>query len=484
METDEPMPRTRRRRTTAASHDKRSSEDATTDEEGDGEQQSQQAVSQTSKRRKTKGAAVEAPQALGSSRRRKTVVLLDSDEDVRAQQEQEEARSAQEEGGKRARTKSPSPSPEPPNDGVVVLIDLPSDSDDNGSHQHNTSANEQPEEDVDDMPSTPARKTPATVATPAVVSPPPPARVPQAPLANRNHVAPTLYEKVAISLQDLVTAYATKRKARNYRDMHKVLRPRVIGKLGSGPIEFHYPCGLSFDPQGNLVVADQANHRIQVISHTGKHLRDVASHFDDDVYSVSSSVEGNIWATSSSNRVTLYNGSTGVVLRSFECTSPYGVAALNDGFVAVTCWDARRVELYDSKGKLRWSSPGGPGGFGGYVNGIALIPELDLLACTDYDNSRVQLLSVQTGEFVRQIGYVGAMNDPVCVAYDQVARVLVVGEDHGHNLSAWAIDSGNHVATWGNGSFGNFGAISIAVSHLDGSIVAGTDATNHALLVF
>ena len=51
----------------------------------------------------------------------------------------------------------------------------------------------------------------------------------------------------------------------------QVLRPdgshvRTIGgSQGSGPGQFNIPCGVAVDAAGNLVVADRGNHRVQVL---------------------------------------------------------------------------------------------------------------------------------------------------------------------------------------------------------------------------
>jgi DNA-binding beta-propeller fold protein YncE len=45
---------------------------------------------------------------------------------------------------------------------------------------------------------------------------------------------------------------------------------RVIGKAGTGPGEFRTPHALELDSQGRLVVADRHNHRIQVLTKSGK----------------------------------------------------------------------------------------------------------------------------------------------------------------------------------------------------------------------
>jgi DNA-binding beta-propeller fold protein YncE len=49
---------------------------------------------------------------------------------------------------------------------------------------------------------------------------------------------------------------------------------RIIGKTGTGPGEFRTPHALAFDSQGQLVVADRHNHRIQILTKMGKFIRE------------------------------------------------------------------------------------------------------------------------------------------------------------------------------------------------------------------
>lgn len=49
---------------------------------------------------------------------------------------------------------------------------------------------------------------------------------------------------------------------------------RVIGKTGTGPGEFRTPHALAFDSKGRLIVADRHNHRIQILTKTGKFIRE------------------------------------------------------------------------------------------------------------------------------------------------------------------------------------------------------------------
>jgi sugar lactone lactonase YvrE len=49
---------------------------------------------------------------------------------------------------------------------------------------------------------------------------------------------------------------------------------RTIGKTGTGPGEFRTPHALEFDSQGQLIVADRHNHRVQVLTKDGKFVRE------------------------------------------------------------------------------------------------------------------------------------------------------------------------------------------------------------------
>jgi sugar lactone lactonase YvrE len=49
---------------------------------------------------------------------------------------------------------------------------------------------------------------------------------------------------------------------------------RVIGKTGTGPGEFRTPHAIEFDSQGQIVVADRHNHRIQILTKDGKFVRE------------------------------------------------------------------------------------------------------------------------------------------------------------------------------------------------------------------
>jgi tripartite motif-containing protein 71 len=54
---------------------------------------------------------------------------------------------------------------------------------------------------------------------------------------------------------------------------------RTIGSKGAGAGQFTYPLGVALDGAGNIVVADHANHRVQVLRYSdGSHVRTIGSH--------------------------------------------------------------------------------------------------------------------------------------------------------------------------------------------------------------
>ena len=53
---------------------------------------------------------------------------------------------------------------------------------------------------------------------------------------------------------------------------------RTIGIHGTGAGEFNYPVGFAFDDAGHVIVADCANHRVQVLRYVdGTHVRTIGS---------------------------------------------------------------------------------------------------------------------------------------------------------------------------------------------------------------
>ncbi|BCM93081.1 serine/threonine-protein kinase PknD [Abditibacteriota bacterium] len=128
---------------------------------------------------------------------------------------------------------------------------------------------------------------------------------------------------------------------------------------GEGPRQFRRPCGLAISKAGDLLVADIANHRVQILDkNTG-------------VYKGQFSVQGRA------------NG---------QMTYPYGVAVDGAGLVYTVEYSLHRVQKWSSDGKKWLATWGGPGRLPGQLaNPWGLSVDKDgTVYVADTNNDRVQ----------------------------------------------------------------------------------------------
>ncbi|KAL4439021.1 hypothetical protein ABPG77_006958 [Micractinium sp. CCAP 211/92] len=74
-----------------------------------------------------------------------------------------------------------------------------------------------------------------------------------------------------------------------------------VGTQGSGNGQFSLPSGMALDADGNLLVADPGNNRVQKLSATGAYLGQFGSGQFRDVKDVKVDSAGNIYVPDSSN---------------------------------------------------------------------------------------------------------------------------------------------------------------------------------------
>jgi len=248
---------------------------------------------------------------------------------------------------------------------------------------------------------------------------------------------------------------------------------RTIGSKGDGELEFNRTQDLSFDLDGNLLVADRDNKRVQIVSQDGRCMRIVK--VEDSFSSAVASASGDVWIPFGNKcRVQLFSAATGAVLHTIEgpnANASY-MDCLEDGSLVLSHTNEDRITLCDPDGAVRWVSRGE--GFN-TPSGIVTVPEHKVIAVCDYGNHRVQLLSLASGEFVRSFGDVGQMTWPSSIDYDPVLEVFVVGEDG--KLSVWSLD-GHLVHRFGN----SISAEGVAISPTDGSIYVSYNNGNRILV--
>lgn len=143
----------------------------------------------------------------------------------------------------------------------------------------------------------------------------------------------------------------------------------IHGSISSNPPssevgKFNRPSGIAIDGEGNLLVSDTLNHRIQKISRNGSYISTFGKFGTSDgefnsPWGISLDDEGNIFvADHLNNRVQKYD-SLGNHIFSFGnlgtehelLDHPSDIAIDSDGDIYVTSWAKNKVNVYDSKGK-------------------------------------------------------------------------------------------------------------------------------------
>lgn len=228
------------------------------------------------------------------------------------------------------------------------------------------------------------------------------------------------------------------------------------GEPGRGPRQFSAPWGVTLDGNGDALIADTGNQRIQRVSAWTNGLNDPAGVFRGEIAlkapaggepvspsDVALDTEGNLYVVDRGNhRVQKLDpkgepllawGTLGTEPGQFQ--EPYSIAVAADGSVYVTDYRNQRVQKFDPAGKFlrQWGSAGsGPGEFSGPA-GIAIDRE-GRVYVVDRGNNRVQVFDAdgnRVGWFGSEGTGKGQLLRPSGVAVDDVGKIYVV-------------DTGNH----------------------------------------
>ena len=137
----------------------------------------------------------------------------------------------------------------------------------------------------------------------------------------------------------------------------------MFGVHGDSDGEFDGPTGISFDTEGNLVVVDSKNHRVQRYTTSGEYLGGFGSHGDgpgqfDLPWGVHVDELGDIYVADwGNNRFQVFDsggevknvvGKRGSGDAEFE--RPTGIAVDAHGDIYVADWGNNRVQMFNSEG--------------------------------------------------------------------------------------------------------------------------------------
>nr|XP_006825867.1 PREDICTED: tripartite motif-containing protein 2-like [Saccoglossus kowalevskii] len=214
---------------------------------------------------------------------------------------------------------------------------------------------------------------------------------------------------------------------------------KVIGKEGTGEVEFKYPCGLAIGKEdGRLLIADSDNNRIQILDEElvfMKHMYFTQFKQKCSPFGVTSS-NGKYFMTDRGNSQVIVSDYDGDVLGVFGndrfkdprgiCVSPF------DGQLYVADFEKDTIEIYTIEGvhvrSLSWECLGR-----GQLDGPCCldIDEKGTLYVADHDNHCVQVFDSQY-RHVHSIGgggqYAGQLCYPKGVVVDTQGNVYVTDE--------------------------------------------------------
>jgi len=282
---------------------------------------------------------------------------------------------------------------------------------------------------------------------------------------------------------------------------------RAIGSEGAGNGKFSQPHGgVAFDGEGNLVVSDGDNHRIQVFRYIdGAHLRNIGSRGAGNgqfngPWGIAFDGAGHIIVSEhTGHRVQVLRYSDGAHVLTIGSQGsgngqffyPSGIAVDGEGNIAVCDQGNARVQVHRlSDGayiRTIGSRGNGNGQFGGGGGGVTFDSEGNLVVA-DSDNHRVQVLRYSDGMHLRTIGSegkgAGQFSGPSGVAFDAAGHIVVVERDN-NRVQVLRYSDGAHVRTIGSYGRGNgqfdFPCGGIAIDS-DGRIVVA-DTWNHRVQV-
>lgn len=188
---------------------------------------------------------------------------------------------------------------------------------------------------------------------------------------------------------------------------------RIIGKPGNGPGEFSAPGGVAVTADGNLLVSDFYNHRVQLLKPDGAFIRQwgetgQTGHAAGRFYyptDVAVSHGGNVYtADGYGNRIQVFSPE-GTFLRKWGgpfargiygpfngwFTTATSVAIDAEGNVFVADFYNNRIQKFSADGGFRTSFGGKGGGAGQFAHVIAVAVAKDgTVFAADFGNNRIE----------------------------------------------------------------------------------------------
>jgi tripartite motif-containing protein 71 len=235
---------------------------------------------------------------------------------------------------------------------------------------------------------------------------------------------------------------------------------KIFGGRGSGPGQFSYPSGITFDLKGNCIIVDEGNNRIQVFEKdTNKFLYEFGERGDKelqfaDPFAATVDNSGNIVVSESVNqRIQIISPDGKTFIKKIwagkgsdpgQLNGPIGVSVDYHGnLVVCDAWYVlqsqikililgrnHRMQLFDAEAKHRKVLKGAEGsktGDFGCPWGVSVDNQGNIIMC-DKDECRIQIMTMD-GRFLQEFGSrgnrEGQMQSPMSATIDKDGHIVV-----------------------------------------------------------
>jgi DNA-binding beta-propeller fold protein YncE len=268
---------------------------------------------------------------------------------------------------------------------------------------------------------------------------------------------------------------------------------RTIGSVGHEIGQFHFPWGIAFDDSGHIIVSDRENNRVQVLRYSD------ASHVLSISPSPAALGAGDEERDAASRKWWRQAAGGGLDRRDFEVLEqirkrfcPTGIAVDSEGNIAVFDHNNSCVRVFRVSDGAQLHVIGREGSAPGHFSshgyaGVAFDVDGNLVVA-DMGNNCIQILRYSDGSHMRSIGGHGTgpsqFVHPTGVAFDSSGHLAVV-ELGNHRVQVFRYSDGAHVRTIGSegsgdGLFSNpYGGIAI---DSNGCVVV-SDTHNHRVQI-
>ena len=215
---------------------------------------------------------------------------------------------------------------------------------------------------------------------------------------------------------------------------------RSFGRKSDKQGELKWPTGIAFNKNGHIIVVDGDNHRVQVFSEQGEFLskfgeQGTLDHQLQDPYGLSVDSDGNIIVADSGNKLIKIFSPSGQFLRKIggegSFTFPYHCIQY-DNYLIVSDRDQSCIKVFGWDGNFLYQFGKKGEGDGEFNRPRCLsVNKAGHLMVCDTKNHRVQVFEL-SGNFITKFGIrgrgIGEFNSPVSTAVLSDGRIVVT--DH------------------------------------------------------